>query len=145
MEVTKISRSAGAQQLQRAAQAKGIINSDDFYKLLVAQIKHQDPTKPMDSAQAVTQMAQIAGSQASLEVKNAALKISAQNKVGLANSMIGKYAKVKFKKGAAPQVVKIESVRFGNKGMKMVAGGKEIYPVQIVELAADKQALGVKK
>ncbi|MHB8907984.1 MAG: flagellar hook assembly protein FlgD [Syntrophales bacterium] len=37
---------------------KDVVNKDDFFKLLVAQLKNQDPTKPMDSTAFTAQLAQ---------------------------------------------------------------------------------------
>jgi len=39
--------------------AKNTLSYDDFLTLLLAQMKYQDPTQPMDTSQMVTQMAQI--------------------------------------------------------------------------------------
>ena len=37
---------------------KDAVNRDDFFRMLVAQLKNQDPTKPMDSTQFTAQLAQ---------------------------------------------------------------------------------------
>ncbi|RYL95340.1 flagellar hook capping protein [Sporolactobacillus sp. THM7-4] len=41
----------------RTGTQNSVMSKDDFLKLLVAQLKNQDPTSPMDSAQFVAQMA----------------------------------------------------------------------------------------
>ena len=44
-----------------APAAAPTLNYDSFLKLLIAQMKNQDPTKPMDSAQYVAQLATFSG------------------------------------------------------------------------------------
>jgi flagellar basal-body rod modification protein FlgD len=39
-------------------QAGGTLGKDEFMKMLVAQMKNQDPTKPMDNSQMTAQLAQ---------------------------------------------------------------------------------------
>ncbi|WP_010630952.1 flagellar hook capping FlgD N-terminal domain-containing protein [Sporolactobacillus vineae] len=53
-----VDSSTPAGQTNAAADASSILNKDDFLKLLIAQMTHQDPTSPMDSGQFVSQMAQ---------------------------------------------------------------------------------------
>ena len=38
------------------------MNADDFLTLMVAQLQHQDPTKPMDNTEFVAQLAQFSTS-----------------------------------------------------------------------------------
>ncbi len=52
-----------AVQTNQAASAtttanKDVVNKDDFFRLLVAQLKNQDPTKPVESTQFTAQLAQ---------------------------------------------------------------------------------------
>ncbi|MCK4973711.1 MAG: flagellar hook capping protein [Sulfurimonas sp.] len=52
---------------------KTALGKDDFMKLLLVQLQHQDPTEPMDSATILTQTSQLAGLEAS-ENTNKALE-----------------------------------------------------------------------
>jgi flagellar basal-body rod modification protein FlgD len=46
-----------AQTLSGAATAKKTLGQDAFLKLLVTQLEHQDPTKPVDDTQFIAQLA----------------------------------------------------------------------------------------
>ncbi len=50
--------SANDQALSAALNGKQALTQGDFLKLLVTQVQNQDPTKPMDSTQFVSQLAQ---------------------------------------------------------------------------------------
>lgn len=92
-----------------AVNPKGILGKDDFLKLLLLQLKYQDPTSPMDSEKILTQTAQLA----SLESSENTNKSLATLATSLAASMqfstisaIGKIADtgsnaVVFEQGAA--------------------------------------------
>lgn len=62
--VLSAAKEARAQQQQTAAAAKpaadnkNVADRDTFLKLLVTQLKHQDPLAPQDGAQFVAQLAQ---------------------------------------------------------------------------------------
>jgi flagellar basal-body rod modification protein FlgD len=42
---------------QTAASANAVLDKDDFLKLFIAQLQHQDPSSPMDANQSMEQMA----------------------------------------------------------------------------------------
>ena len=52
------SEGAQTQGAAQAAQPGGSLGENTFLQLLVAQMKYQDPTQPVDSTQFVTQLAQ---------------------------------------------------------------------------------------
>jgi flagellar basal-body rod modification protein FlgD len=48
---------------------QGLTGKDTFLKLLVAQIRHQDPLAPADGLQFVTQLAQFSGLEQSMQMR----------------------------------------------------------------------------
>jgi len=118
-----------------------IVSSEDFFKLLVAQIQNQDPTDPMDPSQTITQMSQISASQASMEVKNIAGQISAQSQIKLANDMIGKYVEYVSSDEGEKEVGRVDSVVMRDNNLQVIVNGKEIYPGRISAIAEEQQHL----
>jgi flagellar basal-body rod modification protein FlgD len=59
MEISTVSPTAGLNQsaTTSADAAAASLDYDAFLRLLIAQMKNQDPTKPMDSAQFMSQLA----------------------------------------------------------------------------------------
>jgi flagellar basal-body rod modification protein FlgD len=55
--VDAVSSVSAAQTAATSAKSTVNVNYDSFLKLLVAELKNQDPTKPMDSTQFVAQLA----------------------------------------------------------------------------------------
>ena len=62
MDVTSSTSNSGSQARTTAGAVKATgfaasLNADTFLTLLVTQLKHQDPTKPMDSTEYISQIA----------------------------------------------------------------------------------------
>ena len=73
----------------------------DFMKLLVTQMKNQDPLSPMDNAQMTSQMAQLSQLQ-QLETMNTNFaSVLANEKMSYASSLIGKQVAFKAEDGSA--------------------------------------------
>lgn len=52
-----------------APDTAGLANENTFLKLLVAQLKNQDPSKPQDGTQFVAQLAQFSGLEQSIRMR----------------------------------------------------------------------------
>jgi flagellar basal-body rod modification protein FlgD len=64
------------------------LGKDDFLKLLVAQLTHQDPTSPMDDTQFITQLAQYSGLEQQMNMnKNLETLIASNNAATAANAV----------------------------------------------------------
>jgi len=78
--------------------ASGSLGKDDFMKLLIAQMKNQDPLKPQDDTAFVAQLAQFSSLEQQTST-NKLLQLLAQQQQGLANNtivdLVGKNVTVK--------------------------------------------------
>jgi len=99
--VAAVNNTTSAQQSSALSNALGTnkaMGKDDFLKLLVAQLKNQDPLAPQDNTQFVAQLAQFSSLEAAMGTNSRLDSISAQNQ-GLANTevvaLVGKTATVK--------------------------------------------------
>ncbi len=98
--VAPVSGSSSSQDsaLSSALGTKSSLGEQDFLKLLVAQLKNQDPLAPQDNTQFVAQLAQFSSLQAAMGTNTRLDTITSQNQ-GLANtqvvSLVGKTATVK--------------------------------------------------
>ncbi len=80
-----------------AVNPKSILGKDDFMKLLLTELQHQDPTSPMDSDKILSQTSQLAQLESQDNTNKALEELSASlsNNTNFgAVSSIGKYAKL---------------------------------------------------
>jgi len=96
--VTGTTNAQGSSALSSALGTNKAMGKDDFLKLLVAQLKNQDPLAPQDNTQFVAQLAQFSSLEAAMGTNTRLDGITSQNQ-GLANtqvvSLVGKTATVK--------------------------------------------------
>lgn len=73
------------------ATAKNTVDYQSFLKLLVAQMKNQDPTSPMESTDYVAQLATFSQVEQSVQMNSKLEDILAASSLGQAASVIGKH------------------------------------------------------
>jgi flagellar basal-body rod modification protein FlgD len=109
----------------------GMLDRDAFLKLLVAQLRYQDPSKPMDASQMVSQSAQLTMVD-KLDSISTMLEASAlTGRLGLAGSLIGKEITFAGADGITVKDV-VTSVRFADDGTLILHTGDWDVPMASV-------------
>ncbi len=74
-----------------SAQQKATLNYDNFLQLLIAQMKSQDPTDPMDAGEQISQLASFSQVEQQLQTNTKLDTLLASSSITQASSYIGKY------------------------------------------------------
>lgn len=82
--------SATSQAAPARAQASSSVDYDSFLKLLVASMKNQDPTKPNDPAQMLSQLASFSSVEQAIQTNAKLDQLLASAATGQAAALIGK-------------------------------------------------------
>jgi flagellar basal-body rod modification protein FlgD len=97
---SSVNTTTGAQTGSTSTASSQEMNKDDFLKLLMTQLKNQDPLQPMDTNQISSQLAQFSSIEQLVDIKNLLQTSSDSNAVltqtmynSLATNMIGKEIK----------------------------------------------------
>ena len=71
-DTTRLASRAEAADTKKKGEAdpNDLANQEVFLQLLIAQIKNQDPSKPADSMQYITQLNQFTGTEQLVDIKN---------------------------------------------------------------------------
>lgn len=113
-----------------ATTEKDSLGKDDFLKLLVTQMKYQDPLQPADNTQFVAQLAQFSALEQMNNVANAMQSSQA-------NAMIGKQI-IWTDNSGNMQTGIVTSVKFANGTASLMVGNVEV-PLDQVNYATDVQ------
>jgi flagellar basal-body rod modification protein FlgD len=89
MSVPPVS-TTGSNQGANATKSKTSVDYESFLKLLVAEMKNQDPTKPMESTDFVAQLATFSQVEQSVMVNDKLDAILKSNSLSQAGSLIGR-------------------------------------------------------
>lgn len=126
---TSSATGASAQQAQASGAA---VDYQAFLKLLVAEMKNQDPTEPMDSTQYVAQLASFSQVEQSVQINNKLEQLLKTSAVAQADALLGH--SVTSADGQTTGVV--AEVRLTADGIIAVtAGGVEIPVVEGISVS----------
>ena len=112
-------------------------NSDDkdmFLKLLVAQMKYQDPSKPTDSTQYLQQMAQFSMVEKLDDLAESQAKSTTSSQLQSAVGMIGR--KVDYGAGDAAGTGTVTSVTVVSGVPKLIIGDKTVELADVTKVTA---------
>lgn len=121
------------------------LNKDDFLKLLIAQLKHQDPMSPMDNNQFMDQLVQFSSLEqmsnmatAVEELKESMVILNSQSLLTQGAAMIGKEVTGIISTGEDGETEEITgvitSVKWADGSLKVMVGEKALAMEEIVEI-----------
>ncbi len=87
--VTPISTTSQSNETTSAS-ASAPVDYNAFLRLLIAQIKHQDPTKPMDSAQLMSQLASFSNVEQSIKINQKLDSLMTSTALSQIESLVGR-------------------------------------------------------
>jgi flagellar basal-body rod modification protein FlgD len=116
----------------------GMLDREAFLKLLVAQLRYQDPTKPLDPTEMVSQSAQLTVVDKLNEISTALSQSSSIDRLALAGSVIGKDITFASPDGY-PVTEQVTSVRFDGTSLILRTPTYEV-PLESVQVITEHPA-----
>jgi flagellar basal-body rod modification protein FlgD len=108
----------------------GTLGKDDFLRLLVAQLQHQDPMNPMDNAEYMGQLASFSTLEQITNVGDEIKLLRTGGQVDQAVSLIGKNVEYAVEDGV-PGTGVVDSVRIVEGEIILSVGGEDVSPSAI--------------
>jgi flagellar basal-body rod modification protein FlgD len=88
--LNSLASNASAANSSASTGKKKNLEASDFINMMITQLQNQDPTEPTKSSDLLAQMSQIGSLQSSTDLQASLKKMTLQNSVSNAASMIGK-------------------------------------------------------
>jgi len=119
----------------QAPAAGGLLGKDDFLKLLIGQMQHQDPLNPTDGTEYMGQLTQFSILERLTNLTETASASAANDYDQQAIALIGKTVTYKGADDTELTGV-VERVTFSNQGPSLTIGGTDgISPVAVTKVA----------
>lgn len=109
------------------------LGKDDFLKLLVSQLKYQDPLAPSDNKDFLAQMAQFSTLEQTSNMADANVKVAQSLQTSSAVSLIGRTVTVSDDSGTSEGIVERVAVVDGKPSLT-VGGRAGVDPARVVEV-----------
>ncbi len=104
---------------------KQSLGKDDFLKLLVTQLKYQDPTKPMEDREFIAQMAQFSSLEQMTNMRDGLDVLTQMQITTQAMGLVGRTVDLRDPNSETPMSGKVDEIRFVGGEPRLVVDGKE--------------------
>jgi flagellar basal-body rod modification protein FlgD len=112
--------------VKRNKPAQDNLDKDSFLKLLVTELRHQDPTQPMENKEFISQMAQFSSLEQMTNVNKSVQALAKTSRSGEAYSLLGKSVKA-FDPATGVKVEGVvTSMFYKNDDIRLIVNNKEI-------------------
>lgn len=126
MTVTSATSAPPAPAPQSDTKRSNMVDYDSFLKLLVTQMKNQDPTKPMESTDYIAQLATFSQVEQTVQTNSKIDQLMQMSLLGQADAIIGRT--VTSADGAVSG--QVAEVRIGSAGLIAVLADGTEFPVE---------------
>ena len=116
------------------------LDKEAFLRLLVEQLKNQDPLNPQDSSQFIAQMATFSSLEQLTNLNDATQQMKQSQDMIQAAALIGKQVEIMTEDGTVSGTV--EKAVVGSDGVKVFVGGNSYEIGSIISIEADQSAGG---
>ncbi len=124
IQVNELNKKIGANKAPH--EGKTTLGKDSFLKLLVTQLKHQDPTRPMEDKEFISQMAQFSSleqmTNLNKEIKTLLRRTESSSAFNLLGKKVDSYNPKTGKKISGT----VSSVKYNDGNIKLVIGRNEV-------------------
>ena len=134
MGITAITDAAMYQPLEvgRPESKQGELTTDDFLRLMIEELTHQDPTNPMTNQEMLAQINDIANMESLKKLDASMSAMTLQQQVTTGGALIGRVVSGISTTGAnvAGEVVRVISSSTG--GVSLVTDGGDVIPIAML-------------
>ncbi|MFH0974274.1 MAG: flagellar hook capping FlgD N-terminal domain-containing protein [Spirochaetota bacterium] len=102
------------------------LDKDAFLKLLVTELRHQDPTQPMENKEFISQMAQFSALEQMTNVNKSIQQLNKTSRSAEAYSLLGKNVKAFDPASGIKVEGAVTSIFYKNDEIRLMVNGKEI-------------------
>jgi flagellar basal-body rod modification protein FlgD len=102
------------------------LDKDAFLKLLVTELRHQDPTQPMENKEFISQMAQFSALEQMTNVNKSVQQLNKTSRSAEAYSLLGKNVKAFDPVSGIKVEGLVTSIFYKNDELRLMVNGKEI-------------------
>jgi flagellar basal-body rod modification protein FlgD len=117
---------ANARLKKKDGTMKTDLGRDAFLKLLVTELRHQDPTQPMADREFISQMAQFSALEQMTNINSALQNMHRSSRAAEAYAMLGKRVEALNPATGRPVEGIVSKIFYGNNDIRMMVNGTEI-------------------
>ena len=110
-----------------------ILGKDDFLKLLLAQLKNQDPMKPMDDTQFVAQLAQFTAVEKMQQMSDQTALLLQVEQLGQASNLLGKEVEALTQTGDKVSGV-VDTMKMVDGAAVLMVGNQQIKLADVISV-----------
>jgi len=121
---------------QRVRDAFNDVNMEDFLKLLITELRHQDPLDPMNNSEILQQVGQIREIESNVRLSETLQAVRLGQALATASSLIGRYVEALTAEGERI-VGRVERVSIVDGKPVLHIDGQEVQLENIAEILAE--------